>query len=123
MCEIYLEAPGDTFDRWIKISEFYFGKLFMNQLHELFDTKDLARFTDDERASYKKYGYRYTGDAYAPHMTLGRAPEDVALDLVRTASQRVVLPKEWVFDRLSVYVMGQHGAHAETLFERPLVAR
>ncbi|MFF7263605.1 2'-5' RNA ligase family protein [Streptomyces sp. NPDC008159] len=85
-------------------------------------TKDLSRFTDDERASFKKYGYRYTGDAYAPHMTLGRTSENVALDLVRTASQRVALPKEWVFDRLSLYVMGQHGAHAETLFDRPLDA-
>ena len=87
-------------------------------------TKDLSRFTDNERASYQRYGYRYTGDAYAPHMTLGRAPEEVALDLVRTAPERVVaLPKEWVFDRLSVYVMGQHGAHAETLLERPLAGR
>jgi hypothetical protein len=85
-------------------------------------TKDVSRFTDAERAGFEAYGYRYTGDAYAPHMTLGRAPEDVALELVRTASQRVALPKEWVFDRLSVYVMGQHGAHAETLFERRLVA-
>jgi hypothetical protein len=85
--------------------------------------KDVSRFTDSERASYETYGYRYTGDAYSPHMTLGRAPEDVAVELVRTAQERVAVPKTWVFDRLSFYVMGPHGAHAETLLERPLGSR
>ncbi|MFF0446218.1 2'-5' RNA ligase family protein [Streptomyces sp. NPDC004609] len=82
--------------------------------------KDVSRFTDDERTSYERYGYRYTGDAYAPHVTLGRTDEETALQLARTARDRVSLPKEWVFDRLSFYVMGEHGAHAETLLERPL---
>ncbi|WP_327191207.1 2'-5' RNA ligase family protein [Streptomyces xinghaiensis] len=79
--------------------------------------KDTSRFTDDERASYERYGYRYTGPAYAPHVTLGRAEENTALELVRTARDRAGLPKEMVFDRLSFYVMGEHGAHAETLLE------
>ncbi|MFF9485475.1 2'-5' RNA ligase family protein [Streptomyces sp. NPDC014676] len=83
-------------------------------------SKDVSRFTADERAGYERYGYRYTGRAYAPHMTLGRAEEETALELARTAQDRVNLPKEWVFDRLSFYVMGEHGAHAETLLERPL---
>ncbi|MFD6323142.1 2'-5' RNA ligase family protein [Streptomyces sp. NPDC058442] len=83
-------------------------------------SKDVSRFTDAERASYERYGYRYTGEAYAPHVTLGRAEEETAMELVRTARDRVDLPKEWVFDRLSFYVMGEHGAHAETLLERPL---
>ncbi|MEV0255046.1 2'-5' RNA ligase family protein [Streptomyces sp. NPDC050732] len=84
------------------------------------NTKDISRFTADERASFERYGYRYTGKAYAPHVTLGRAEEETALELARTAEDRVSLPKEWVFDRLSFYVMGKHGAHAETLLERPL---
>ncbi|MFE5401814.1 2'-5' RNA ligase family protein [Streptomyces sp. NPDC056580] len=82
--------------------------------------KDVSRFTDSERISYQKYGYRYVGDAYAPHMTLGRAPEAVARELVRTTPKRVSLPGAWVFDRLSFYVMGQHGAHAQKLVELPL---
>ncbi|MEC4019495.1 hypothetical protein [Streptomyces sp. H27-D2] len=46
---------------------------------DAFDTsKDTSRFTESERASYARYGYRYTGDAYAPHITLGRADEQVA---------------------------------------------
>ncbi|MFF4601868.1 2'-5' RNA ligase family protein [Streptomyces sp. NPDC001339] len=88
---------------------------------EAFDTaKDTSRFSDSERASFARYGYRYTGDAYAPHITLGRAEEHIAQDLVRTASERVSVQPEWTFDRLSFYVMGEHGAHAETLAERTL---
>ncbi|MFE4020272.1 2'-5' RNA ligase family protein [Streptomyces sp. NPDC059101] len=88
---------------------------------EAFDrTKDTSRFSEPERASFARYGYRYTGEAYAPHITLGRAEEDVARELVRTAPERAAVPAEWVFDRLSFYVMGEHGAHAETLAERPL---
>lgn len=30
------------------------------------------------------------------------------------------MQKEWTFDRLTFYVMGEHGAHAEKLVERSL---
>ncbi|MFG2560299.1 2'-5' RNA ligase family protein [Streptomyces sp. NPDC048496] len=86
-----------------------------------FDTsKDTSRFSPDERASFAEYGYRYTGDAYAPHITLGRAEEDIALKLVGSAPERTSVQKEWTFDRLTFYVMGEHGAHAEKLVERAL---
>lgn len=88
---------------------------------EAFDTaKDTTRFSESERASFAQYGYRYTGDAYAPHITLGRAEEQIAQEVVRTASERASIPTDWMFDRLSVYVMGEHGAHAQTLAERAL---
>jgi 2'-5' RNA ligase len=88
---------------------------------DAFDTsKDTSRFTESERVSYAQYGYRYTGAAYAPHITLGRAEEQVARELVRSAPERSTVPTEWIFDRLSFYVMGEHGAHAETLTERAL---
>jgi hypothetical protein len=82
--------------------------------------KDVARFTTAERASFARYGYRYTGPAYAPHMTLGRTEEDVAREIVRTAAERSPVPAHWVFDRMSFYVMGEHGAHARKLTETPL---
>lgn len=90
---------------------------------QAFDTsKDTSRFTEPERRSFARYGYRYTGDAYAPHITLGRTDEATALELVRTAPERTRVPAAWGFDRLSFYVMGEHGAHAETLATRPLAA-
>ncbi|MFD4276215.1 2'-5' RNA ligase family protein [Streptomyces cyaneofuscatus] len=90
---------------------------------QAFDTsKDTSRFTDAERASFARYGYRYTGEAYAPHITLGRTDEATALELVRTAPERTRVPAEWIFDRFSFYVMGEHGAHAEKLAELPVGA-
>ncbi|RPK63196.1 hypothetical protein EES43_11735 [Streptomyces sp. ADI96-02] len=88
-----------------------------------FDTsKDTSRFTEAERASFAQYGYRYTGDAYAPHITLGRTDEQSALELARTAHELTRVPEEWTFDRLSFYVMGEHGAHALKLAELSLAA-
>lgn len=90
---------------------------------QAFDTsKDTSRFTESERVSFARYGYRYTGDAYAPHITLGRTDEATARELVRTAPERTRVPDEWTFDRLSFYVMGEHGAHAEKLAERPVAS-
>jgi hypothetical protein len=88
---------------------------------EAFGTsKDTSRFTERERASYARYGYRYTGEAYAPHITLGRTHEQAARALVREAGGLSSVPGSWIFDRLSFYVMGEHGAHAQTLAERAL---
>ncbi|MFE1765749.1 2'-5' RNA ligase family protein [Streptomyces angustmyceticus] len=88
---------------------------------EAFDTaKDTSHFSQSERASFAQYGYRYTGDAYAPHITLGRAEERIAQNVVRAAPERTHVPAQWAFDRLSFYVMGEHGAHAQTLAERAL---
>lgn len=86
-------------------------------------SKDTSRFTEGERASYARYGYRYTGPAYAPHITLGRTGEDAAQALVRAAGEQLSVPGNWIFDRLSFYVMGEHGAHAQILAERALNGR
>jgi hypothetical protein len=88
---------------------------------EAFGTaKDTSRYTDSERDSYTRYGYRYTGGAYAPHITLGRTEERAAQALVRRADGLASVPGSWVFDRLSFYAMGEHGAHARILAERAL---
>ncbi|MEU6388208.1 2'-5' RNA ligase family protein [Streptomyces sp. NPDC046939] len=88
-----------------------------------FDTsKDTSRYTEAERSSYARYGYRYTGEAYAPHITLGRTDEQAARTIVDTAPTRAEVGADWVFDRLSFYVMGENGAHARILAKRPLDA-
>lgn len=81
---------------------------------------DTSGYTETERASRARYGYRYTGDAYAPHITLGRTDEDIAGELVRTAHERATVPRSWVFDRMSFYAIGELGSHAETLADTPL---
>ncbi|MFG2334915.1 hypothetical protein ACGFMM_35670 [Streptomyces sp. NPDC048604] len=86
-------------------------------------SKDVSQFSDEERESFARYGYRYTGAAYAPHITLGRAEETVARELVRSVPGRVHVPEGWVFDRFSFYVMGESGAHAEIVEEVALATR
>jgi len=106
-----------------KLQEVVLDGLAPHLDRQAFDTsKDISRFTEPERASFARYGYRYTGEAYAPHITLGRTDEATALELVRTAPERTRVPAEWIFDRLSFYVMGEHGAHAEKLAELPVGA-
>ncbi|MEV6163933.1 2'-5' RNA ligase family protein [Streptomyces sp. NPDC052052] len=106
-----------------KLQEVVVDRLAPHLDRAAFDTsKDTSRFTETERASFAEYGYRYTGDAYAPHITLGRTEETTALELVRTAPQRIHVPEAWTFDRLSFYVMGEHGAHAEKVAELPLAS-
>ncbi|MFF7630191.1 2'-5' RNA ligase family protein [Streptomyces cyaneofuscatus] len=106
-----------------KLQEVVLDGLASRLDRQAFDTsKDVSRFTEPERASFARYGYRYTGEAYAPHITLGRTDEATALELVRTAPERTRVPAKWIFDRLSFYVMGEHGAHAEKLAELPVGA-
>ncbi|MEU2021866.1 2'-5' RNA ligase family protein [Streptomyces sp. NPDC016469] len=104
-----------------KLQETVIGLVGPHLDRSAFDTaQDMSHFTDAERASYARYGYRYTGEAYTPHLTLGRTDERTALALARTGPGRTAVPGTWTFDRLSCYVMGEHGAHAETLAARPL---
>ncbi|MFD8727791.1 2'-5' RNA ligase family protein [Streptomyces sp. NPDC059611] len=106
-----------------KLQEVVLDGLAPHLDRQAFDTaEDTSRFTEPERASLARYGYRYTGEAYAPHITLGRTDEATALNLERTASEHTRVPTEWIFDRLSFYAMGEHGAHAEKLAERPVGA-
>ncbi|MFG1806245.1 2'-5' RNA ligase family protein [Streptomyces sp. NPDC049040] len=104
-----------------KLQDVVVGALAPHLDRDAFDTaKEVSRFTDNERTSYARYGYRYTGEAYTPHITLGRTEEQAAQALVRDAAARSSVPAAWIFDRLSFYVMGEHGAHAQTLVERAL---
>jgi 2'-5' RNA ligase len=82
--------------------------------------KDISGYTEDERRSYLKYGYRYIGASFSPHITLGRTDEDKAMDLASTAARAGLGSGDWIFDRLSFYVMGEEGAHAGQLAELAL---
>nr|WSX74363.1 hypothetical protein OH826_11070 [Streptomyces sp. NBC_00899]WSX79572.1 hypothetical protein OH826_40435 [Streptomyces sp. NBC_00899] len=104
-----------------KLQEVVLGALAPHLDRRAFgESEDTSGYADGERASHARYGYRYTGEAYAPHITLGRTGEDAARSLVRAADARASVPGSWVFDRLSFYVMGEHGAHAQTLAEEAL---
>jgi hypothetical protein len=82
--------------------------------------KDVSSYTRDETESYMTYGYRYVGAAFSPHITLGRTDEEGAKSLASVAAAGGLGSGDWVFDRLSFYVMGEEGAHAAQLAVFPL---
>lgn len=95
--------------------------------HLLEDTIDSSRrlngLTAAERESYSRYGYRYVGDAFLPHVTLGRVTEERASRAVAAAQAAVVAGRLSAPSRLgsaTVYMMGPDGAHESTVHEVPL---
>ncbi|WUH93648.1 2'-5' RNA ligase family protein [Streptomyces sp. NBC_00433] len=131
--EVRLNSPGIVYQPtgWVflslersplleKLQDVVLAALAPHLDREAFAPKDTSQYTDAEKAGYARYGYRYTGEAYTPHITLGHAEEETARALVRAAGERSSVPGSWIFDRLSFYVMGEHGAHARTLVERTL---
>lgn len=65
-----------------------------------------------------KYGYRYSEEAFLPHITIGRSvskEQDIIMQLLTTKFQE--LPRDVEIERLTVYRMGENGVHAETLDE------
>jgi 2'-5' RNA ligase len=66
-------------------------------------------------------GSRYLCGAYEPHITLARAADQpTARQLAKAVGECVPLPRAWAFDRLSVYLVGESGAHSTTLASVPL---
>lgn len=76
---------------------------------------------ESERNNQYRYGYRYVGDDFLPHMTAGVAPSDE----VKAPSERLLrlyaemlLGQNLVFDRLIFYRAGQYGTAVEVLAEK-----
>ena len=81
---------------------------------------DVSQYTEVERQSYYQYGYRYTGDAFMPHITLGHTDDASAKLLVQRPVGRRFDTDRWIFDRVTFYEMGEHGAHSRVLADAPL---
>ena len=78
---------------------------------------NFASYSDDERASYLAYGYRYIGASFLPHVTLGRC-RDAAEKLAshgRVLLRNGAIPRDMTAAALTVYRLGDDGAHAHTL--------
>ncbi|GMA60434.1 hypothetical protein NZD89_12555 [Alicyclobacillus fastidiosus] len=75
-------------------------------------------FTPLETQNTRKYGYRYIGEAYLPHITLGRNPDLTKSKLIFEMNrrwERANIASPQLMSRLTVYEMGENGAHAQTL--------
>lgn len=83
-------------------------------------SRDMSTYSQSQRESYNRYGYRYVGSDFMPHLTLGRTDEATAERVSSVYGELPESMQHWRFDRLSLYRMGEDGAHAETLAVRQL---
>jgi hypothetical protein len=76
-----------------------------------------ASYSNAEKKSYAAYGYRYIGEAFLPHVTLGRMPHSfVTFEAEgRRLLQIGEIPAHVKPGALTVYAVGANGAHADTL--------
>jgi 2'-5' RNA ligase len=79
--------------------------------------RNVSRYSDLERQNYYQYGYRYVGEAFMPHITIGRTSEELARELAFLAARSRLGEQTWTFDRLTFYEMGEDGAHASIVAE------
>ena len=83
------------------------------------DESQIAHYSPVERESFLRFGYRYTGEALRPHVTLGRiATGDVSLEMSRELDELFARSGIHAVQRvyaLSVYEKGENGAHARTV--------
>ena len=79
-------------------------------------SKDLSTYNDIERENFLKYGYRYIGKAYKPHITLGRTPNKKPSVSEKELIKALAYPESMMeFQALTIYKFGPNGSHEETL--------
>ena len=76
-----------------------------------------------EQYNQKTYGYRYMGEAYRPHITLGVTPtgaETLLPPTVKKLYEKFLYGTTVNFDRAVFYIAGKHGAAEEIIAELSL---
>ena len=78
------------------------------------DYNDLSKA---QREAILNFNYRYAGEAYYPHITIGRSEDknDLILHKMNTSVSALNLSPS--VDRITVYSMGRNGTHQNTLYE------
>lgn len=78
--------------------------------------RNISGLSEDEIAGIQNYGYRYSGAAFFPHITIGRTAAGRNEDLLNELNT-VLRPESASIGRITVYRMGPDGTHADTLYE------
>lgn len=80
--------------------------------------RNMNDLTQDQILGIEKYGYRYSANAFSPHITLGRNDEGINEEIIVMLNKKLSsLEANPVVERITVYRMGKDGMHAETLDE------
>ena len=82
--------------------------------------RDFEGYTTAEARNFKTYGYRYVGESFRPHITLGRRPSagDGSLPAqLMSAYARELKGSVVTFDQMVFYRAGAYGSLAQILAE------
>lgn len=90
---------------------------------EIFTDEPYYGYSYTEIASYEHYGYRYVGDAFQPHITVGRTLPGVNTldDGVRTDFDLSVRNQECKFTELVFCEVGESGVLTEVIASHSLM--
>ena len=79
--------------------------------------KSTKGYTKEEIDSYFQYGYRYIGEAYKPHVTIGKIDEflEIPLSAVLDFNENFS-EQEVVFNRIIYYEAGEYGVAKRIIF-------
>lgn len=104
---------------WQEIHQFCFENLKENLLLTESDRqKDLTGYTEAEKLNYLQYGYRYIGQDFDPHFTLGQTKDrDAVIQLNEWISSSPRLPIKGKFERVTLYSVGSYGSHDQALMD------
>jgi len=73
-------------------------------------SKEMSSYTEHERESYLRFGYRYVGQSFRPHVTLGRIGDrDSVMPTLRSTFESAI--GDWISTprALVFYIAGQSG--------------
>lgn len=80
--------------------------------------RDVKNLSQEQIAGILNYGYRYSGEAFLPHITLARTKEKNNTDIINEFNEKLsVIPNNSRIQRITVYTMGENGTHKDTLDE------
>ena len=81
-------------------------------------TRDVFNLPQNQIEAIEKYGYRYSEDAFFPHITIGRSYSENREEIISLLETKVAnFPKNIKIERLTIYKMGMNGIHEKTLAE------
>lgn len=79
--------------------------------------RSLEYLTKTQYNAIMEYNYRYAGEAFYPHITIGRSKEKNKTLLNEMNNAISKLKNSSMISRITVYKMGKDGTHEETLYE------
>lgn len=116
---MFIDIPAPS---WIRAVQ----RAFLNLMDRFIDRSaiacktDYTGYTEAEKANYERFGYRYVGTSFRPHITLGRTTGRCAQEIsphVVASFDKQLAGQRFRYERIAFYRAGEFGALAEVIAE------